>query len=191
MHFDLAPLRPDFWQEIFGNANPIAVEIGPGLGEFLITAAVRRRDRNFFAIERSSSRAAHIEQRLLDKRLTNARVLRGDATCVLTILPDACVGTYYVQFPDPWWKRRHYRRRLMTGSFVAELRRTLRPGGTIELITDVEEYYELAVAALDADTGLELLSTDLDLMTATSFSRKAHQRGWHLRACIYLKPTPD
>lgn len=187
-------IRPDweslphsYWAQIFGNDRPVAVEIGPGLGEFLEFIANQRPDWNFFAIERSRTRAAAVQRRIDSARLENARVLPAPAECVLAILPESSVDRFYIQFPDPWWKRRHKRRRLMTPALATQLRRALRPDAVIEFITDVEEYYGVARAALQSEPGLEEISTDPKLQTATSFSRKATKRGWNLHAATYRK----
>jgi tRNA (guanine-N7-)-methyltransferase len=184
---DFRPLPTDFWKAIFGRSAPLAIEIGPGLGEFLVAMAAHYPERDFFAVEHVKSRVEHIEGQLRRRRLDNARVLHADANFVLHLLPAACVDFVYVQFPDPWWKRRHHRRRLLTAHFAAGLRRVLRPGGTLELITDVPEYFERALRTLDEDPGLELVTTDLALVTATSFSRKATKHGALLHGCLYRR----
>ncbi len=184
---DWCALPSDFWFQIFGERRPIDVEIGPGLGEFLEAIATHHPDRSFFAIERAASRTRVVQQRIDRKGLTNVRVLCAEAECVLALWPDDCVDRFHIQFPDPWWKRRHHRRRLMNPAFVAELRRILRPGGSINLITDVEEYFALAQVALRGDSGLEEVPAELDDFTATSFSRKASVRGWRLSAAKHRK----
>ncbi len=184
---DFRPLPADFWRSMFGRSAPVAIEIGPGLGEFLVAMATHHPERDFFAVENAQSRVTHIEGELRRRGLANARVLHADAGFVLQLLPDACADLAYIQFPDPWWKRRHHRRRLVTAPFVAQLRRVLRPSGTVELITDVREYFERARRTLDADPGLELVSTDLSLAAATSFSRKAMRHGADLHGCLYRR----
>jgi len=186
LHLDSNPLRPDFWVDIFANDHPVAIEIGPGFGEFLEFIATRQPDWNFFAVEHLSSRTRVIQRRIDAGNITNARALCAQAECVLAVLPDACVDRFHIQFPDPWWKRRHHRRRLMTASLVAQLRRTLRPGATIEFITDVEEYFRLAFALLEADPGLSHIGIP-ELPTTTSFSRKAEARGWQVFASTHRK----
>jgi tRNA (guanine-N(7)-)-methyltransferase len=156
MNLDSRPLPANLWREIFGDDRPVEVEVGPGRGEFLLAAAAAHPERNYFAIERSHSQTRLVAARLDAAGLANARVLQGDATCILQLLPDACVSAFHVLFPDPWWKRRHHRRRFWSATAVAHLRRTLVAGGTIGLVTDVEEYFRQAKRLLDDDPGLEV-----------------------------------
>jgi tRNA (guanine-N7-)-methyltransferase len=179
-----------FWKAVFGNDNAVSVEIGPGRGEFLLNAARENPHRSFYGIERSRRRAAGI-QRMLDLTgLPNARVLLADATCVIRLLPDACVTSYIVQFPDPWWKRRHHRRRLFTEALVASLVRTLVPGGTIHLVTDVEDYFDMAQGLLDSHPGLQRIPADPSWADGvTSFARKALARRSIVFASIHQRRT--
>lgn len=166
------------WTAVFDNDRPVRIEVGPGRGEFLLHTAREDPEHNYFAIERSRGRTRDIEKRL-GKRpdLSNARVVNGDAACVLALLPDASVDGYYVLFPDPWWKIRHHRRRLLTPEFVATLRRTLVVGGAIQMATDVLGYFEVAQQYLDADPGLERKESGVSASPSTSFSRKAERAG--------------
>lgn len=170
-------LPADCWQQLFGNTHPVALEIGPGRGEFLRAAAAQRPQWNFFAIEHSASRTREIEDTIARAGVGNARVLCGDATCLLPLLPAATVAAIYIQFPDPWWKRRHEKRRLWTTAFVAALCRVLVPGASVEVLTDVEQTFRLAQECLDADPGLEPLAVGRLEQHDSSFARKALRRG--------------
>jgi tRNA (guanine-N7-)-methyltransferase len=166
-----------FWQAIFGNDNAVTIEIGPGRGEFLLEAARANPHRNFYGIEHSRRRAAETLRRIDVLGLPNARVLLADATCVIGLLPDACVESYIVLFPDPWWKRRHHRRRLFTETLVDLLVRTLVPGGTVHLVTDVEDYFQIAQGLLQSHCELQSLPFELSWPgERTSFARKARAR---------------
>ena len=147
------------WREIFGNEHPVEVEIGPERGTFLLATAANHPERNYFGIERSATRTRAFEATLARRRLPNVRVVNADATCVLRTLIGPCsVSAYHIYFPDPWWKRRHHRRRLITPEFAALLARTLARGGTIYLVTDVRETFDLAVEGLRS---IPLLVQDL------------------------------
>jgi tRNA (guanine-N7-)-methyltransferase len=182
-----APLPPDCWQQIFANDRPVAVEIGPGRGEFLLSSARAAPARNFFAIEHSASRTREIAAKLDLEQIANARVLCGDAVCLVELFPEASVAAFHVLFPDPWWKRRHHKRRLWTPRFVAALRRALAAGGTIELITDVGDYFALAQSLLSADPGLEVVAVGHPPEVQTSFARKAVRRGDRLYRSLHRR----
>ena len=180
-------LPADCWRQIFGNDRPVALEIGPGRGEFLLAGAQRQPAWNFFAIEHSASRTREIAAKLAGSGLENARVLCGDAACLIEIIPAASVAAIYVQFPDPWWKRRHQKRRLWTPRFVAAVHRALVAGGTVDLVTDVPDYFAIAQACLDGEAGLERVTVDQPAELLTSFARKAARHGATIHRSVHRK----
>jgi tRNA (guanine-N7-)-methyltransferase len=180
-------LPADCWRQIFGNDRPVALEIGPGRGEFLLASAQRQPAWNFFAIEHSASRTREVAARLADSAVENARVLCGDAACLVERVPAASVAAIYVLFPDPWWKRRHQKRRLWTPRFVAALHRALGAGGTVEMVTDVADYFALAQTYLAGESGLELVAIDHPDALPTSFARKAGRRGITIHRSVHRK----
>lgn len=180
-------LPADCWRQIFGNQRAVAVEIGPGRGEFLCASARANPDRNYFAIEHSHGSTQRIADALRDERLSNARVLCGDATCLIELLPAASVAAFHILFPDPWWKRRHKKRLLITPRFVAALGRALSAGGTVEVVTDVAEYFTLAQKILDAEAQLAALSRGATTEGRTTFARKALQRGITLQRSVHQR----
>ena len=176
------------WTAVFGNDRPVRIEVGPGRGEFLLHTAEADPEHNYFAIERSRGRARDIEKRLAKHpEISNARVVNGDAACVLALLPDTSVAGYYVLFPDPWWKIRHHRRRLLTPEFVATLRRTLVVGGTIHMATDVAGYFQVAQECLNADEGLAVIESGVADAPSTSFSRKAQRQGTPIYRSVHRR----
>ena len=128
------------WHAVFGNDRPVEVEIGCGRGAFLVASAASNPDRNFFGLE-CAERLAGTAQAAIEKaRLTNARVLHCDARCVIRhLIQPRAVAAYHLYFPDPWWKRRHHKRRIYAGGLAADLARTLEPAGRVHLATDVPE----------------------------------------------------
>ena len=175
---DLQDMLPnDCWQRLFGNDHPVAIEIGPGRGEFLRAVAAARPGWNFYAVERSSTRTAQIEAQLTTAGLANARVLWGDAGCVLPALPAGSAAAVFIQFPDPWWKRRHFKRRVWTPGLAAAIRHVLAAGAEVEFLTDVKETFTLGLGLLDAEPELERLAVGQLEHHATDFARKALSRG--------------
>lgn len=179
----------DCWSRLFGNAHPVAIEVGPGRGEFLRRVARGRPEWNFYAIERSATRTARLAEALAADGLANARVVWADATCLMPLLPAGSAAAVYVQFPDPWWKRRHFKRRIWTPQLAAAIAHVLAPGAEIEFLTDVEETFRLGLAELDAAPRLERTSVGRIDRHDTDFARKALRRGHVLYRATYRRAT--
>ncbi len=131
---------PLFW--LAPGAPPLEVDFGCHRGAFLLGMATLYPSRNFLGIERQSTRVESCNVRIQRHGLANALAIRGesrDALC--TTLPDACVSTLHISFPDPWPKRRHAKRRLITREFLAEVARVLRQNGSLRLMTDDADYF--------------------------------------------------
>ncbi len=139
------------WRGLFGNGHPVEIEIGPGRGDVLLAFATARPDVNFFAVEHVRGAAQHVAARLRAADVRNARVLAADAACVVArLVPPGSVAAYHIYFPDPWPKRRHRKRRLVTPAFAAAMARTLVPGGVVHVATDVGALFDDVVTVLGA-----------------------------------------
>lgn len=128
---------------LFGNDRPVALEIGPGGGEFLLGMAALYPDLNFMAIEMKAYRVAKVAKKLERSGLTNARLIWAEAGGVLPeFLAPNSLSALYVNFPDPWSKRKHRRRRLVQQPFIDDLKSVLKPGGEFTFVSDVRNYAE-------------------------------------------------
>jgi tRNA (guanine-N7-)-methyltransferase len=169
---------------LFGRQAPLELEVGSGKGLFLRTAAAARPEVDFLGVEIAPRYAEFAAAGLARRGLANAVVVVGDALRVLDeFLPDACLAAVHLYFPDPWWKRRHKKRRLLRESLVRHVERTLQPGGRLHFWTDVEEYYQTGLTLLAAETGL-LGPFDVpeagpqhDMDYRTHFERRTRQSG--------------
>jgi tRNA (guanine-N7-)-methyltransferase len=127
---------------LFARSAPLEVEVGSGKGLFIQTAAEANPAHNFLGIEVAHKYARFAASRLAKRGLDNAMMVDGDALRVFReLLPAASLAGVHVYFPDPWWKARHHKRRVMTDAFVADIARTLESGGRLHFWTDVEEYF--------------------------------------------------
>jgi tRNA (guanine-N7-)-methyltransferase len=148
-----APFEP---QLLFDRGAPLEIEVGSGKGMFLERASGALPERNFLGIELARKYARFAAARLARQGRTNAVMIHGDALRFFREwLPDASVDAVHVYFPDPWWKKRHRKRRVMNESFLRDIQRTLKPGGELHFWTDVEEYFLETLAMLVAETSLE------------------------------------
>jgi len=126
---------------LFGNANPVYLEIGFGNGEPLAELAARHPQRNYLGIEVHRPGVGHLLLEIERRRLANLRVCRHDAAEVLEQgLARASLAGVYLFFPDPWPKQRHHKRRFLQSRLVASLARVIRPGGIFHAATDWEPY---------------------------------------------------
>lgn len=177
------------WEHVFENERRVEVEIGCGTGTFILHAAAENPDVNYFGIERAYRRARIVESGRAARDLTNVRILAADAGCLVTsIIPADSVHAYHIYFPDPWWKRRHFRRRYFTPEFAAALERTLVPGGTLFLASDVPEVMQRMMAAVDTHSRLHYdAARRSPRIGVTVFERKGLARGAEILDAVYLK----
>jgi tRNA (guanine-N7-)-methyltransferase len=147
------PFRP---AALFGRDAPLEVEVGSGKGLFLTSAAKEQAERDFLGIEIATKYARFVAARLAQRGLRNAIMLHGDALRAFRELFETdSLAAVHVYFPDPWWKKRHHKRRVMTEAFVQDVTRTLVPGAALHFWTDVEDYFEASLALLAEHTPLE------------------------------------
>jgi tRNA (guanine-N7-)-methyltransferase len=152
--FDELP-RPWSAAALFGREAPIEVEVGSGKGLFLRTAAAAKPEVDFLGIEVAKKYAAFAAAGLVKAGLTNAMVVSGDGLRLFAeLIPDDSLAAVHVYFPDPWWKKRHRRRRVMREPLLRDIQRTLVPGGSLHFWTDVEEYFRTSLELLTAHTTL-------------------------------------
>ncbi len=149
------------WREVFGNDQPVEVEIGIGKGRFIMDAARRQPAVNFVGVEWAVKYARIAQQRAGRRNLGNVRFAHVDAReFVEFFVASASVQAYHMYFPDPWPKKRHHKRRLFNEEFLREVERTLCVGGQLWLATDCADYFAIMLAALA--TSSCLLEADVE-----------------------------
>jgi tRNA (guanine-N7-)-methyltransferase len=132
------------WSAVFGNDHPVEIEVGSGKGAFLVAVAPVHPDVNFLGIEIVRKYQLYCATRMAIRNLHNVRMACCDARPLLRDrVPPASVQAIHVYFPDPWWKKRHHKRRVFTPEFVASCAQALEPGGRLHLATDVAQTFEL------------------------------------------------
>lgn len=191
-HHDLFPYfrtvqempSPVDWPTFFVNDRPVELDIGCGRGMFLVNAALARPDHNYLGIELDYKEGRRGAKRLQKRALDHVRVVGGDAKEFLRRHVTAhSVFAAHVYFPDPWWKRKHKKRRLFNDEFADLLANVLQAGGLLHSWTDVEEYFGVISALMNHHPDFEPLTcpplADLshDLDYQTSFHRRRAQAG--------------
>lgn len=138
--------------EVFGNENPVVLEIGFGMGKSLVEMAAAATELNFIGIEvhRPGVGACLADAELAG--VSNLRVFEHDAVEVLAhCIPDSSLHRVQLYFPDPWHKKRHHKRRLVQPEFVEKLRAKIALGGVFHMATDWEHYAEHMLEVMQAN----------------------------------------
>ncbi len=143
------------WQAVFGNDHPIILEIGFGNGNFLIEMALRHPQHNFIGLDFYHKGIRKVVTKIEKLDIGNVRVAYGDAReRIPHLFGDNEIQEIFINFPDPWPKKKHHKRRLIKADFVRQLSDRLRPGGKLHIATDFESYAEEMVDILKAEPQL-------------------------------------
>lgn len=138
-------------ESLFGDSNPVILEIGSGKGRFLLATAMERPSVNLIGIEKSLHYHRFIRNRFLKRDLRNVRLINHDAFVVMQkMIADASIAEVHVYFPDPWPRKRERKRRIIRPEALEEMKRILVDGGLGIYVTDHQEYFESAAPFVEA-----------------------------------------
>ncbi len=152
------------WKEVFGNQNPLRIEVGMGKGRFLMDLACAFPEINYVGIEMYSSVLLRAIQKadVMDPCPQNFRFIRMDAQELEMVFAPGEVDRIYLNFSDPWPKARHAHRRLTSQLFLRRYEKILSEGGRIEFKTDNQDLFDFSLEEIGA-AGWELLAVTRDL----------------------------
>ena len=148
------------WSQIFGNNNPVHIEIGMGKGRFITTLASMNPDINYVGIEKYSSVLLRAVEKQDELCLPNLRFIRMDAENITSVFGKEEVDRIYLNFSDPWPKDRHAKRRLTSRQFFARYDEILKSTGRVEFKTDNRPLFDFSV-------------------------EEVNEAGWNLSVCTY------
>ncbi|MFO0569491.1 MAG: tRNA (guanine-N7)-methyltransferase [Polyangiaceae bacterium] len=132
--------RVDPRELVGGGPEPVEIEIGPGRGWFLVERLAADPAVRLVGLEIRRKWATIVDRRLAARGLgARARVFAEDVRSAFARFPDACASVVFLHFPDPWWKKRHQKRLVLTPELALEVARILVPGGLFFIQTDVLE----------------------------------------------------
>lgn len=157
----------DRWQELFGNSNPIHIEIGMGKGRFIIDMAKLHPEINYIGIEKYSSVLVRGIQKMEEQEIPNLYFIRMEAEEITEVFGHGEVEKIYLNFSDPWPKERHAKRRLPSREFLRRYNEILSKEGKLEFKTDNGELFTFALGELEpAGWRLDKVTYDLHQDTA-------------------------
>ena len=140
---------PGKWHALFGNQQPIHLEIGMGKGKFIHTMAMEHPEINYLGIEKYSTVLLRAVQKMEAMELPNLKFLRMDAEEITQVFGPGEVDRIYLNFSDPWPKDRHAKRRLPSKEFLTRYDQILAKDGWIEFKTDNRALFDFAVEELE------------------------------------------
>ena len=151
------------WNLLFGNANPIQIEVGMGKGRFIMELAQKNPGINYIGIERYSSVLLRGLQKRAELELDNIFFMCIDAKTLADVFAPGEVNRIYLNFSDPWPKDRHARRRLTSPDFLARYREIIDGKGRLEFKTDNRGLFDYSVETVKDSDQWELAAVTYDL----------------------------
>lgn len=180
---------PTDWTVLFGSDRPLILEIGFGYGQYLQHLALTKPDTNIIGLEIANQCLDAAERAIERKHLVNVRVIQSMAETALhhLFVPDS-LSEVHINFPDPWFKKRHGHRRLIQRDTLDVLVSRMRPDAMLYLATDIIEYAEMSDELLSQTTGLDNTLTtgwvnDMPGRVVTKYEGRAQRVG---RTCYYF-----
>lgn len=156
------------WHEVFGNNNPIHIEVGSGKGAFITGMALQNPNINYIGIDIQLSVLSYALDKVLDSGATNVKLLRVDGSALTNYFEDAEVDMMYLNFSDPWPKKKHEKRRLTYKDFLDTYKHILPEKGEIHFKTDNRGLFEYSLASF-SQYGMILNQVWLDLHADETF----------------------
>lgn len=150
------------WNKLFGNENPIHIEIGMGKGKFITALAGLNSDINYIGIEKYSSVLYRALEKMDALKLTNLYFIRMDALDICNVFEKNEIAKIYLNFSDPWPKDRHAKRRLTSKCFFERYDKILIPDGTVEFKTDNNDLFDFSLEQIP-EAGWRLAAVTRDL----------------------------
>jgi tRNA (guanine-N7-)-methyltransferase len=176
----------------FCNSNPMVIEIGFGMGKATAAIAQKNAEINYLGIEVHKPGIGRLLWEIEKQALKNIRIVEGDAREILTQrIRDNSISAFHIFFPDPWPKKKHHKRRLITRPFTDLLTSKLLPGAYIYMVSDWVDYGEWALKELSATPGLinkyETFAVHQEWRPETEFEKKGLKKDHEIRELFFVK----
>ena len=171
------------WSEIFGNDNPIHIEVGSGKGRFVTGMAALHPDINYIGIDIQMTVLSYALDRVVEAGLPNIKLLQVDGSSLTNYFSDAEIDRLYLNFSDPWPKKRHEKRRLTYRTFLDTYKVILPAQGEIHFKTDNRGLFEYSLASFSQygmvlkQVWLDLHASDMEGNVQTEYEEKFSRKG--------------
>lgn len=136
-------------EEELSNLDNFYLEIGSGKGDFIVGMASKNPDKFFLGVEKNMTCAGFSYKKLVESKLENAKLIRSDIVFLFPLIKDKSVNTIFLNFSDPWPKKRHSKRRLTSDVFLSEYRRILKDDGLIIFKSDNPDLFAFSIETFE------------------------------------------
>lgn len=171
------------WANIFGNSNPIHIEVGSGKGRFITGMAAQNPDINYIGIDIQMTVLSYALDRVVEAGLPNIKLLQVDGSSLTNYFAPAEIDRLYLNFSDPWPKKRHEKRRLTYKSFLDTYKEILPEKGEIHFKTDNRGLFEYSLVSFSQygmtlnGVWLDLHASDMEGNVMTEYEEKFSNKG--------------
>lgn len=171
------------WHERFGNDHPIHIEIGMGKGNFITGMAQAHPEINYIGVEMQVSVVSFALDKVLEGAIPNVQLLHVDGSALTEYFAESEVDQIYLNFSDPWPKKRHEKRRLTSAPFLTVDETILKPAGEIHFKTDNQGLFEYSLGSFSQygmilqQVWLDLHQSDFEGNIMTEYEEKFSSRG--------------
>jgi len=189
-HPEIVVEKFDFNNPFF--KNKLNIEIGSGKGDFICSISLKRKNESFIAVERVRTIAGMMAKKLVESNVENVRVFPNDFQLAVDSIPNESFDNIYLNFVDPWPKKRHEKRRLTYPKFLEQYYRILKSGGKVIFKSDNDGLYEYSVEQFEASK-FNVLSKEFDYQSdlendaVTEYEAKFRSRNQKIHRIIVLK----
>lgn len=192
---DIAVLNPENhkgkWNELFGNSNPVHVEIGCGKGGFILELARRNPEINYVAIEKCLDVIILAMEKIKAAEIKNVKFYCGDANTLTDIFDDGEVERVYLNFSDPWKKSKQAKRRLTYVTFLEKYKQILTGDGQVHFKTDNRPLFDFSLEQFE-EFGANVSELTFDLHNSeynennimTEYEKNFSEKGFTINRCV-------
>lgn len=177
-------------KKVFKNDNELWIELGMGKGKFITEHSNNQPNINFLGVEKFPSVQVMAIKKVEDNPNKNLRFISGDASDILNWFPSESISKIFINFPDPWPKAKHAKRRLVFDGFLNKYYSILKVGGELEFKSDQKSLFEFALEEIETKTNFEMIEKSFDLhkdkknVVTTEYENKFIEKG---NKIFYLK----
>ena len=175
------------WNDLFNNENDIEIEIGTGKGKFIINKAIDNPNINYIGIEKYDSPLVSAVKKLEDIHINNLKLICMDALNIENIF-DKEITKIYLNFSDPWPKKRHEKRRLSSKIFLDKYENIFKDKKQIQMKTDNDDLYEYSLTSFE-ENGYDIIKTDTNYLDkyTTEYEDKFIKNGKNINYILVVK----